>query len=106
MTKKPSRGTIRNESANGLSNAVGTVAMARTGAPHSASAQFFINVKSNFGLDRKHAEDGWGYAVFGKVVDGMDVAHKIVAVKTGAGGPLKQNLPVKPVVILSVRRAP
>ena len=83
MEQKPTRDPIENEAGNGLSNANGTVAMARTSDPHSASAQFFINVTDNTFLDKERAQDGWGYAVFGAVVEGMDVVNKIKAVATG-----------------------
>jgi peptidyl-prolyl cis-trans isomerase B (cyclophilin B) len=84
MKQKPTRAPIKNEANNGLSNKIGTVAMARTMDPHSASAQFFINVKDNDFLDHtaKNSQ-GWGYAVFGAVVEGMDVVEKIKAVATG-----------------------
>ena len=84
------------ESRNGLVNTRGTVAMARTNDPNSASAQFFINVKDNDFLDAANARDGHGYAVFGKVVSGMDVVDKIRAVPTGPG-----DVPATPVVIKS-----
>src|ERR1044071_6726334 len=80
-TRKP----VENEAKNGLKNDVGTIAMARTSDPHSASAQFFINVKNNDFLNYP-GQDGWGYAVFGKVVDGMDVVTKIAKTPTGSGG--------------------
>ncbi len=105
MTQKPTRKPIRNESNNGLRNDRGTIAMARTSEPHSASAQFFINVVDNDGLNRDRAADGWGYAVFGKVVEGMDVVDAIRNVevrKEPFGG--HENVPVEPVLILSVRR--
>ena len=99
MNKKPSKAPITNEADNGLKNVVGSVAMARTGAPHSATAQFFINVNNNKFLDHKSKDQrGWGYAVFGKVVKGMDVVNKIKAVKTtrvnGRG-----DVPVSPITI-------
>lgn len=97
---KPTREPIRNEATKGLKNAVGTVAMARTSDPHSATAQFFINVVDNPFLD--YREGNYGYAVFGKVVSGMDVVQKIAAVPTAARPP-HQNVPVKPVVIESAR---
>ena len=103
MREKPTRGQIKNEAGNGLRNATGTVAMARTPAPHSASAQFFINVSDNTGLDYRAATpDGYGYAVFGKVVKGMDVVNRIVKVPT-ADRPPHANVPVKPVVIERVQ---
>jgi len=97
MMQKATRDPIENEAANGLSNVAGSVAMARTMAPHSASAQFFINVKDNGFLDHP-GQDGWGYCVFGKVTEGMDVIEKIKGVETGnkAG---HSDVPVEPVVI-------
>jgi peptidyl-prolyl cis-trans isomerase A (cyclophilin A) len=98
MAEKPTRAPIPLESRTGLSNVRGSVAMARTMDPNSATAQFFINVKDNVFLDQPNARDGNGYAVFGKVVSGMDVVDKIraVAVSDKAG---HQNVPAKPVVI-------
>jgi cyclophilin family peptidyl-prolyl cis-trans isomerase len=87
MKEKPTRAPIENEAKNGLKNDLGTLAMARTNAPHSASAQFFINTKNNDFLNQSQAQDGWGYAVFGKVVSGMDVVMKIGGVPTGNVGP-------------------
>lgn len=81
MMQKPTRDPIENEAKNGLSNETGSIAMARTNAPHSASAQFFINVKDNGFLDYP-GQDGWGYCVFGKVVEGMDVVNAIKEVDT------------------------
>ncbi|HJV70236.1 peptidylprolyl isomerase [Ideonella sp.] len=98
MSEKPTRPPIPLESRNGLSNVRGTVAMARTMVPNSATAQFFINLKDNSFLDQPNARDGEGYAVFGKVIDGMDVVDKIKAVPTGNKGP-HQNVPVQPVLI-------
>jgi len=97
MAQKPTRSPIPIESKNGLKNDVGTLAMARTSDPNSATAQFFINVKSNDFLNYP-GQDGHGYTVFGKVVDGMDVVNKIVAVPTGNQG-MHQNVPRTPVVI-------
>ncbi len=97
MQQKPTRNPIENEAKNGLKNETGTIAMARTQAPHSASAQFFINVANNASLDYP-SRDGWGYAVFGKVVSGMDVVDKIAHVPTRNAGPF-QNVPSEPVVI-------
>ena len=94
--------TIKNESSNGLKNETGTLAMARTSAPDSATSQFFINVKDNAFLDKEKAQDGVGYAVFGKVVEGMDVVRKIEQVKTATKGP-HQNVPVDAVAIKSVK---
>ena len=104
MKQKKTRETIKNESANGLSNARGTLAMARTPDPDSATAQFFINVKDNTFLDRARAQDRVGYCVFGKVIDGMDVVDKIKEVETSSTGP-HRDVPVKDVVIKSIRRA-
>ena len=101
MKEKPTRAPIPLESKNGLPNLRGSVAMARTSMPHSATAQFFINVKDNAFLDAANARDGHGYAVFGKVVSGMDVVDKIWAVPTGNRGPY-QHVPVTPVVIRKV----
>jgi peptidyl-prolyl cis-trans isomerase B (cyclophilin B) len=86
MKQKPTQGQIQNESANGLENKRYTLAMARTSAPHSATAQFFINTKDNGFLNKAQSQDGWGYAVFGKVVGGMDVVDAIEAVRTGNKG--------------------
>ncbi len=86
MREKRGRDPISNEAKNGLKNDLGTLAMARTSAPHSASAQFFINLKNNDFLNSANAQDGWGYAVFGKVVSGMDVVMKIAKVPTGNTG--------------------
>ena len=97
---KPTREPIKNEANNGLKNAVGTIAMARTSDPHSATSQFFINVVDNPALD--YREGNFGYAVFGKVVSGMDVVQSIATVQTAARPP-HQNVPVKPVVIESAR---
>ena len=98
MEQKPTREPIQNEADNGLTNATGTVAMARTSDPHSASAQFFINVADNTFLDKARAQDGWGYAVFGEVTDGMDVVNKIKAVPTGSAG-FHRDVPTESVVI-------
>lgn len=102
--QKPTRASIANEANNGLKNRRGTVAMARTSDPNSATAQFFINVKDNSFLDyRGPTPQGWGYAVFGKVVDGMEVVDKIRQTPTGSGGPGSRfsDVPVTPVVIES-----
>jgi len=101
MSEKPTRDNIENEANNGLSNDYGTIAMARTPDPHSASSQFFINVKDNTFLNfRSETPDGWGYCVFGKVVDGIDVVESIKAVQTGSSG-FHQDVPVEPVTIIS-----
>jgi cyclophilin family peptidyl-prolyl cis-trans isomerase len=99
MREKKTRAPIENEAKNGLKNDLGTVAMARTSAPHSASAQFFINTKDNDFLNYP-GQDGWGYAVFGKVVSGMDVVMKIQQVPTGNAGPYG-DVPREPVIIES-----
>jgi cyclophilin family peptidyl-prolyl cis-trans isomerase len=100
--QKPTRDPVQNEAKNGLKNEVGTVAMARTPAPHSASAQFFINLSNNDFLNAERAQDGWGYAVFAKVVSGMDVVTKIAKTPTGPAGPFRSDVPKQPVVIESV----
>jgi cyclophilin family peptidyl-prolyl cis-trans isomerase len=94
------RAPIRNESGNGLRNDVGTVAMARTSSPDSATSQFFINVRGNDFLNKERAQDGVGYAVFGRVVEGMDVVRKIEQVRTGTRGAHK-DVPIETVAILS-----
>ena len=100
MSQKPTRAPIPIESKNGLKNDVGTLAMARTSDPNSATAQFFINVNKNDFLNYP-GQDGNGYTVFGKVVDGMDVVNKIASVPTGNKG-MHQNVPNKPVLIESM----
>jgi cyclophilin family peptidyl-prolyl cis-trans isomerase len=114
--EQPTREPVRNEAGNNVSNARGTLAMARTGNPDSATAQFFINHRDNKGLDRAQAADRFGYTVFGKVIDGMDVVDKIAGVETGqkefmakdrTGGLSKAtfpDVPVKDVVIKSIKR--
>ncbi|HEV8578050.1 MAG TPA: peptidylprolyl isomerase [Thermoanaerobaculia bacterium] len=99
MKEKETRPPIQNEADNGVLNQRGTLAMARTPDPNSATSQFFINVANNGFLNhRGKTADGWGYAVFGKVLEGMDVADSIVAVRTTTKGPY-QNVPVEPIVI-------
>ncbi|EPJ2791786.1 peptidylprolyl isomerase [Vibrio parahaemolyticus] len=99
LREKSTRAPIKNEANNGLSNKVGTIAMARTMEPHSASSQFFINVNNNTFLDfRSESLDGWGYCVFGEVVEGMDVINKIKGVSTGSYG-MHQDVPLEDVVI-------
>jgi peptidyl-prolyl cis-trans isomerase B (cyclophilin B) len=99
MSQKPTNAPIQNEAANGLKNDRYTIAMARTGDPHSATAQFFINVKDNAFLNHTAPSgQGWGYCVFGKVVEGMDVVDKIKGVKTGSKG-FHQDVPVDDVII-------
>jgi len=102
--QKSTRNQVKNEAANGLKNAAGTLSMARTSDPHSASAQFFINVADNTSLNfRFPTQEGYGYTVFGKVVKGMDVVERIVKVQTGPGPAGHQNVPVKPIVIEHAR---
>ena len=97
MKQKPTNATVENEAKNGLKNEPYTVAMARTSDPHSASAQFFINVKNNTFLDYP-GQDGWGYCVFGKVIEGQDVVDKIRSVKTSRAG-MFADVPAEDVVI-------
>lgn len=99
MSQKPTRDTIKNEANNGLANNKGAIAMARTMAPHSASAQFFINAADNSFLNyTAESDQGWGYCVFGEVVDGLDVVEAIEAVATGNSGG-HQDVPVEDVVL-------
>ena len=98
MARKETRDPVQNEANNGLKNTRGTLVMARTGDPHSATAQFFINHKDNAFLDYP-AQDGWGYAVFGRLVSGEDVLDKIAAVETGPN-----NVPTEPIIIHSIKR--
>jgi peptidyl-prolyl cis-trans isomerase B (cyclophilin B) len=103
MRQKQTRAPIQNEASNGLGNKVGTIAMARTNDPHSATAQFFINVKNNDFLDhRNQTAQGWGYCVFGEVTGGMDIVNAIKGVATGNAGGM-QDVPVEPVEIISVK---
>jgi peptidyl-prolyl cis-trans isomerase B (cyclophilin B) len=105
-TKKPVRSPVQNEADNGLKNTRGTVAMARTSDPHSATSQFFFNVADNAFLDHKSKSGpDWGYAVFGKVVDGMDVVEKMKSVKTGPRGSFAKDAPLEPITIIEARRA-
>ena len=107
LSQKTTNAPIQNEADNGLSNLRGTIAMARTTDPHSATAQFFINVVDNAGLDFKSkAGSGWGYAVFGKVVKGLDTVDKIKAVKTGPKGKFTKDVPQTDVVIKSATVMP
>ncbi len=102
--QKQTRAPVQNEADNGLKNKRGTVAMARTGDPHSATAQFFVNVVDNAFLDHKAKDQqGWGYCVFGRVTEGMDVVDKIKDVPTGANGPFTKDAPNTPVVITHAR---
>ena len=99
IKQKPTRAPIKNEAANGLKNARYTIAMARTSEPHSATAQFFINVNDNGFLDHTApTPQGWGYCVFGRVTEGQDVVDRIKAVKTGRSG-MHQDVPLEDVVI-------
>ena len=100
MKQKPTDATVENEAKNGLKNDKYTIAMARTSAPHSASAQFFINTKDNAFLNYP-GQDGWGYAVFGKVTEGQDIVDQINSVKTTRSG-MHSDVPVDPVVIEKV----
>lgn len=100
---KQTRAPIVNEAYNGLANKPGTIAMARTAEPHSATSQFFINVADNDFLNhRGKSPREWGYAVFGKVIKGMDVVNRIKAVPTGSGGPFAGDVPQTPIIIQKV----
>jgi len=102
MNSKQTRGSIKNEANNGLKNVRGSVAMARTNMPHSASSQFFINVADNTALNhRSETPQGWGYAVFGEVTEGMDVVDEIVAVQTTSKKG-HRDVPVEPITIEAV----
>jgi len=105
MEQKPTKSPIKNEAGNGLKNDTGTIAMARTSDPDSATAQFFINVKSNDFLNRDKAQDGEGYTVFGKVIEGMDVVRKIEQVQTSRKG-MYADMPVESVLIKSITVVP
>jgi peptidyl-prolyl cis-trans isomerase B (cyclophilin B) len=99
MKQKPTEAPITNEANNGLKNVNGSIAMARTNDPHSATAQFFINVNDNDFLNHSSpTPQGWGYAVFGKVVEGLDIVEKIKKVKTGSKG-FHQDVPADDVII-------
>ncbi|HEX4936008.1 MAG TPA: peptidylprolyl isomerase [Gemmatimonadaceae bacterium] len=100
-TEKPTRPPVVNESGNGLSNRRGTVAMARTDDPHSATSQFYVNLADNLALDPAPAR--WGYAVIGRVVEGMDVIDRIASVPTGEQGPFTEDAPLEPIVIGSAQ---
>lgn len=103
MNQKPTLSPIENEADNGLKNTIGTIAMARTNDPHSATAQFFINTNNNDFLDfREKTPRAWGYAVFGKVVDGMKTVNEIRNVATGRSG-MHQDVPKEPVIIQEAR---
>ena len=102
MKEKPTQPPIENEADNGLKNVTGSICMARTNDPHSATSQFFINLKDNQFLDHSGKNpQGWGYAVFGQVTDGMDVVEAIAAVQTGNAG-LHQDVPVEDIVVEKV----
>jgi peptidyl-prolyl cis-trans isomerase A (cyclophilin A)/peptidyl-prolyl cis-trans isomerase B (cyclophilin B) len=108
LRQKPTRAPIANEANNGLSNLRGTVAMARTNDPNSATAQFFINVVDNQRLDHVSPENAytWGYAVFGKVIAGMDVVDKMRVVETAPQGPLPKDVPKTPILIQGIEVLP
>jgi cyclophilin family peptidyl-prolyl cis-trans isomerase len=101
-TAKAATLKVPNESGNGLSNVRGTVGLARTSDPHGGNAQFYVNLNDNAALDPNATR--WGYAVFGRVIDGMDVVDRIGNVPTGAHGAIKEETPIKPVVILKIER--
>ena len=101
MAEKPTRDPVENEAGNGLSNDIGTIAMARTMDPHSATAQFFINISNN-GFLNHPGQDGWGYCVFGRVVDGLDIVEKIKGVDTTTRM-FHQDVPMDDVIIESAR---
>jgi peptidyl-prolyl cis-trans isomerase A (cyclophilin A) len=103
-TPKPAPNKVPNESGNGLSNIRGTVGLARTSEPHGGNAQFYVNLNDNAALDPNATR--WGYAVFGRVISGMDVVDKIGNVATGAHGILKEETPLKPVIIQKIERVP
>ena len=103
MNQKATHAPVKNEAGNGLSNARGTIAMARTSDPDSATAQFFINLKDNTFLDRAEAQDGWGYTVFGKVVSGMDAVDAIAKVATGTKAGMS-DVPRETVSITSAKQ--
>jgi len=106
MSEKPRGTPIQNEADNGLKNLRGTLAMARTGDPHSATSQFFINVADNYFLNhRGKSPEGWGYAVFGQVVEGLPVVDAIVAVPRGNRGP-HGDVPLEPVLMTRVSVVP
>jgi cyclophilin family peptidyl-prolyl cis-trans isomerase len=100
-TEKPVRGGVPNESGNGLSNRRGTVALARTGDPHSGTSQLYVNLADNIALDPSPAR--WGYAVFGRVVEGMEVVDRIASVATGSNAAFGEDAPLQPIVITTAR---
>jgi cyclophilin family peptidyl-prolyl cis-trans isomerase len=103
-TPKPATVTVVNESGNGLSNVRGTVGLARTTEPHAGNAQFFVNMNDNAALDPQQTR--WGYAVFGRVISGMEVVDKIGNVATGAHGAIKEETPLQPIIIQKIERVP
>ena len=103
-TPKPAPAKVVNESGNGLSNVRGTVGLARTQDPHGGNAQFYVNMNDNAALDPNQTR--WGYAVFGRVISGMDVVDRIGNVATGSHGPIKEETPLKPVIIQRIERVP
>ncbi|HEV8237900.1 MAG TPA: peptidylprolyl isomerase [Thermoanaerobaculia bacterium] len=104
MNQKATHAPVKNEAGNGLANARGTIAMARTSDPDSATAQWFINLKDNTFLDRAQAQDGWGYTVFGKVVSGMDAVDAIAKVPTGTKAGMS-DVPTQTVSITAAKQA-
>jgi cyclophilin family peptidyl-prolyl cis-trans isomerase len=105
FSKKATRPPVPNEADNGVKNTRGTVAMARTSDPHSATSQFFVNLVENGFLDHTGKNDrGWGYTVFGRVTEGMDVVDKMADQRTGAKGPFDKDAPQQDIVIQSARR--
>ena len=103
-TPKPAPVKVPNESGNGLSNIRGTVGLARTQEPHGGNAQFYVNINDNAALDPQQTR--WGYAVFGRVISGMEVVDRIGNVATGSHGILKEETPLKPIIILRIERVP
>jgi len=103
MNQKATHAPVKNEAANGLSNVRGSIAMARTSDPHSATAQFFVNLKDNTFLDRAQAQDGWGYTVFGKVVSGMETVDAIAGVPTGTKAGMS-DVPKQTVTLTTARQ--
>lgn len=100
LRELPTKAPIQNEADKGLSNERGTIAMARKSDPHSATAQFYINLKFNGTLDhRAKSGDAWGYTAFGRVIDGMNIVARIGLVKTGPAGPLQSDVPLEPVIL-------
>jgi peptidyl-prolyl cis-trans isomerase A (cyclophilin A)/peptidyl-prolyl cis-trans isomerase B (cyclophilin B) len=107
FNQKHTRSPIQNEAANGLKNETGSIAMARTSDPQSATAQFFINVANNESLNFKASNrGGYGYAVFGKVISGIDIIHKIASIPTGSGGPFSRDVPKSSVIIEDIITLP